>query len=489
MTVLDDYARSFKYFRLQFYEPYAYQRKFHALKGANGEIAKARCLKSGNRIGKTWCGGAETAMHATGIYPDWWEGVRFDLAPHIVCAGVNSYKTRDIIQKQLLGTKDKDDTDLVGTGWIPKHRIKKIERKPGIPGAAEQILVHHEKGTSDILLLGYADGKEKFMGDPFHFCWPDEEPPQEIWSQMVRGTIDTRGYLMATFTPENGMTQIVQLFTLDCPDHYAMLEAGWDDAPHIAGDQEYMARLEKEFPHYEIEMRRSGKALSGSAMIFPTPDNDLKTEAIPIPANWPQIIGVDFGGDHPFACVKLAFDPLGKKKKAYVIDAVKKSRLTISQEASLIKGMGGDKIPVAWPHDGNKLDKQSGKAVADLYRQEGVKMLELCFSNPPEPGEPEGSGGQGVAAGLGKLHWAMSEGRFRVFEHLLDWFKEKNAYHTKTNDFGDTNIFRVNEDLMSATRYAYQSALNADDSFRFARAAKREKDFFRPLKYNLSFVR
>src|SRR3990167_6917336 len=175
-------------------------------------------------------------------------------------------------------------------------------------------------------------------------------------------------------------------------------------------------------------MRRSGKALSGSAMIFPTPDNDLKTEAIPIPANWPQIIGVDFGGDHPFACVKLAFDPLGKKKKAYVIDAVKKSRLTISQEASLIKGMGGDKIPVAWPHDGNKQDKQSGKTIADLYREEGVNMLDQCFSNPPEPFKNEGTGGQGVDAGLKKMYWSMTEGRFKVFKNLPEWFKEKGAY-------------------------------------------------------------
>lgn len=489
MTVLDDFAHAQKYFKLQFYEPYDYQKKFHSLRGANGKVAKARALKAGNRVGKTYCGGAETAMHATGLYPDWWEGHRFDKPIHIVCAGVNSYKTRDIIQKQLLGTKDKDDAEAIGTGWLPRHRIKRIERKPGIPGAAEQILVQSEKGVSDILLLGYADGKEKFMGDPFHFCWPDEEPPQEIWSQMVRGTVDTRGILMATFTPENGMTQIVQLFTLDCPGHYAMIEASWDDCPHIMGDPEYLTELEKEFPHYELEMRRSGKALSGSMMIFPTPDSEIKTASIKIPDTWPQIIGIDFGGDHPFACVKLAFDPNGQKKKVYVIDAVKKSRLTISQEASIIKGMGGDIIPVAWPHDGNKLDKQSGRPLADLYRKEGVKMLEFCFSNPPEPGNEENTGGQGVDVGLSRMHWAMSEGRFLVFEQLTDWFKEKNAYHIKANDFGDSQIVRLNEDLMSATRYAYQSALNADDSFRFAKAMKRKNDFFRPLKLDLSFVR
>ena len=30
----------------------------------------------GNRVGKTYCGATEGAMHLTGVYPAWWEGRR-----------------------------------------------------------------------------------------------------------------------------------------------------------------------------------------------------------------------------------------------------------------------------------------------------------------------------------------------------------------------------------------------------------------------------
>jgi hypothetical protein len=260
------------------------------------------------------------------------------------------------------------------------------------------------------------------------------------------------------------------------------MQATWEDAPHITPERR--AELIAEMLPMEVEMRSRGEPLVGDSMIFPISDNDLMIDPFEIPKHWPMIIGIDFGGDHPFAVVKMAFDPSGEKKKAYVIDVTKIRRQTIAQESSIVKGMGGDIIPVAWPHDGNKLDKQSGKPMADLYRKEGVKMLDNCFSNPSEPFKEENTGGQGVEVGLKRMYFAMTEGRVKVFKHNMEWFKEKGSYHKKDGD-----VVRLNDDLMSATRYAYQAALNNDDSFRFAKALKRDKDFFRPIKYDLSFVR
>jgi phage terminase large subunit-like protein len=484
---LNDLEYNRKWFKIQFFNPYEYQKQFYELKGSNGKLAKARCLKAGNKIGKTLCEGVELSWHATGNYPEWWQGHRVNKNPNIVCSGKNSYKTRDLIQKELLGTSDKDIDP--GTGWIPKHLIHDITRKPGIPGAAEKIYVKRNNGTelSCIVLFGYEDGIDKFMGDAVDYGWCDEEPPIEIWSQFVRGTIATEGALALTYTPEMGMTDLTYRFQHDCPPNYAMLEATWDDAPHLtpARREELLA----EMMPYEREMRSKGIAIVGDSVVFPVSDDDITCDPFEIPKKWPQIIGVDFGGDHPFAVVKLAFDPNGIKKKAYVIDCTKSRRLTVSQEASIIKGMGGNIIPVAWPHDGNKLDKESGKPSADLYRKEGVKMLEKCFSNPSDSYE-ENTGGQGVEVGLKKMYWAMTEGRFKVFRNLPDWFKEKNAYHRKFNQTtGESSVVRKIDDLMSATRYAYMSALTSDDHFRFAKPLERKDNFSRDIKYNLAFVK
>jgi len=470
-----DYAR--KYNRLQFFSPYDYQKRFYELKGKNGKLAKVRGLMAANQIGKTLGEGAEVGYHATGQYPDDWKGHSVNRNPLIICSGVNSYTTRDLIQLELLGTTDKDDKDSLGTGWIPKHLIHKIDRKPGIPGAAEKIYVKRNHGTelAVLHLLGYEDGYQKFMGKRVDYGWCDEEPPLDVWAQMIRGTIATDGKLALTYTPEKGMTQLVYRLMNECPDNYALLNATWEDAPHIT--EERREELLAEMMPYEREMRSEGKPLVGDALVFPIPDSKVICDPFQIPDDWFEIIGVDFGGDHPFACVKYAFDPNGNMKKSYVVDVHAERRLTIAQEASIIRGMGGDKIPVAWPHDGNKQDKQSGKPIADLYREQGVNMLDKCFSNPPEPFKDEGTGGQGIDVGNKRMYWAMTEGRYKVFSNLPEWFKEKGAYHKK-----DGKVVPLNDDIMSASRYGYQSALDSNDGFRFAECAKRKSDFLKNLK-------
>src|SRR5262249_58630904 len=64
--------------RLKYYEPYPKQLEFHAA----GATHRERLLMAGNQLGKTLAGGFEAAMHATGRYPDWWRGRRFDHTKH-----------------------------------------------------------------------------------------------------------------------------------------------------------------------------------------------------------------------------------------------------------------------------------------------------------------------------------------------------------------------------------------------------------------------
>ena len=56
--------------KLYGYEPYVWQREFHGM----GVECNQRMLMAANRVGKTEGAAAEVAMHATGEYPDWWEG-------------------------------------------------------------------------------------------------------------------------------------------------------------------------------------------------------------------------------------------------------------------------------------------------------------------------------------------------------------------------------------------------------------------------------
>jgi hypothetical protein len=105
----------------------------------------------------------------------------------------------------------------------------------------------------------------------------------------------------------------------------------------------------------------------------------------------------------------------------------------------------GDWVPVAWPHDGLQRDKGgSGEQLAVQYKQQGLNMLKdrATFED----------GSNGVEAGLSDMLNRMQSMRFKVFEHLHDWFEEFRLYHRK-----DGMVVKINDDLMSATRYALMS--------------------------------
>lgn len=109
----------------------------------------------------------------------------------------------------------------------------------------------------------------------------------------------------------------------------------------------------------------------------------------------------------------------------------------------------GDWIPVAWPHDGLQHDKGSGVILAQQYRNHGVAMLPEKATHAPAAGEPEGSGGNGVEAGLMMMLDRMQTGKLKVAKHLHDWFDEFRLYHREAG-----KVVKINDDLLSATRYA-----------------------------------
>src|SRR5215468_7795296 len=89
---------------------------------------------AGNQLGKTLAGGFEVAMHATGRYPDWWKGRRFD-GPTIGWAcGVTGEVVRDTVQRVLVGRPSQ-----TGTGAIPKDAIAELVSARGIPDLLDSI--------------------------------------------------------------------------------------------------------------------------------------------------------------------------------------------------------------------------------------------------------------------------------------------------------------------------------------------------------------
>lgn len=442
---------------LENYHPYAFQKAWHNAKGYGTDSpAKQKALMCANQIGKSFCGCCEDAIHATGLYPDWWEGSRFDRPVKILVSGVTCDKVRDTLQTLLFG--DPHDDEALGTGLIPRDRIVgKPVRKQGYVNAYDSVPIRSEfGGVSRIHFQAYEQGFKKFMATGIDVNHPDEEPPPDIYSQLIRSVIATKGIINLTFTPEDGITDVVDGFINNLQEGQALVTAGWDDAPHIANDPEHRAQLLAALRPHEREMRSKGIPQMGSGLIYPVSDDLLRVDPFDIPPYWPRIAAIDYGGfEHPFAAVWIAWNR--DENICYVYKTYANMGAMPIHAHALVQG-GCDWIPIAWPHDVGHTDKKSGKPLADIFRDEyGLNMLPKVFSNPPAPGEREGQGGQGVEAGLYAIHNAMETGRFKVFASEAEWFREKSIYHRK-----DGKIVKRKDDLMDATRYAFQSLRFAD---------------------------
>ena len=408
-----------------------------------------------NRIGKSYCGSMELSYHLTGIYPEWWKGREYDRPIVAWAGGVSNETTRDIVQFELLGSPD--DPDAFGSGTIPKNYIIKTERKPGVPNAKSVALIRHVSGgNSSLHFKAYEMGVEKWQGRSVDCIWLDEEPSREIYSQAVTRTLDRKGMVYMTFTPEAGMTETVASFMNNLQQGQSLTNATWDDASEqvktLRGNKGHLNELVMEqilssYSPHEREMRRYGRPSIGSGLIFPINEEKLMIDPIHIEDHWPRIAAIDFGWDHPTAVVWGAIDR--DEDVFYVYDCYRMSKASPSVHAETIRTRPHF-IPIAYPHDGNRRDSMGNPGLADQYRNLGCNMMLDHFTNPPALGDNKG--GNSIEEGLMAMIQAMENGKFKVFSTLPDWFEEFRMYHRKGG-----KVVAIRDDIMSATRYAFQS--------------------------------
>jgi phage terminase large subunit-like protein len=183
---------------------------------AAGKTHRERCFMAANRVGKTFGGGGyETACHLTGLYPDWWEGRRFDTPVSAWAAGKTNETTRDILQLTMLGEVAYEGQRKVmdGRGVIPGHLLGIPKWKQGVPDLVDTIKVKHVSGQSSVLgFKSYDQGRGAFEGTGQHVIWADEEPPMDVYGEMLIRTATTGGIVLMTFTPLEGLSQVVMSF-------------------------------------------------------------------------------------------------------------------------------------------------------------------------------------------------------------------------------------------------------------------------------------
>jgi phage terminase large subunit-like protein len=240
----------------------------------------------------TLAGGFEAAMHATGQYPDWWQGHRFSKPTVGWAAGITGESTRDTVQRILLGRPGQH-----GTGAIPRASLIDTVAARGVAELVDIVRVRHLSGGESLIALkSYEKGREKWQGETLDWVWFDEEPEEKIYSEGLTRIGATGGLVWMTFTPILGMSSVVQRFTKTVSSDRAVITMTIDDAGHYT-DEERAKIVAGYLPH-EREARAKGIPSLGSGRIFPIAEESIACEAtVPIPKEWARIGGMDFGWD------------------------------------------------------------------------------------------------------------------------------------------------------------------------------------------------
>lgn len=424
--------------------PYPWQVEFHNA----GRDFKDRAIIANNQGGKTRTCGAEVAMHATGLYPPWWEGHRFDTPPKICIGSQTNDTLRDPQQIELFGHFQSESNTPDGTGWISKNCIGKPSfRQCGISGVFDEIPIKHASGgTSLIKQKSYEQGWTKWQGTQFDLYWLDEEPENDdkIFSEIVRGIMTRGGMILLSRTPLFGMTKAVSYFMQSDNKHTYYKNVTLDDSPHLTPDakKKFIAGL---MPH-EVECRTRGIPMLGEGAIYPVSDDVLSIEPFRIPEHYRQIVGLDFGhsdgaSGHYTAAIRAAYDP--DDDVIYLISEYR-GKGPIAVHAEKIRSWGSW-IPASWPHDGMQKDRTGyGLQLSKVYGSNGLNMLSVSARYDDKKG-----GGQAREPIIQECFERMVSGRLKVFSHLNAWFEEKRMYHRKDGKVVDTN-----DDLISAMHYA-----------------------------------
>lgn len=425
------------YQRASYFHPYPKQFEFFRAGLKHDE----RLLMAANQVGKSIAAGFETACHLTGNYPDWWPGRRWDKPTEGWLSNTTGTAVRDIAQSILCGPFG--NAELFGSGMIPKDAfVGPPTLARGVPDAYDTIRVRHKSGGISVAnFKTYSQTREEWQGRTLDWLWPDEEIPMQLYSEGRTRLVVRHGMSYMTYTPLKGQTDVTLRFTDEDAPNRVMIKMGLVDALHFTPQQ----RQEKidSYPASERQARAYGDPMMGEGRVFTTPAEQLtmpiKMDEVPL--DWVKLWGIDFGINHPFAAVLMAWDREYDPWHCYVLKTIRMSDAVVVQHANAMREIAPN-VPVAWPHDGHERDKQSGTELAVIYRRHNLNMLGEHATHP--------TGGYSTYAGVTQLEELMNAARFHVNASEHQWFEEYGNYH-----YDKGKLVKIRDDLMSATRIGH----------------------------------
>lgn len=348
---------------------------------------------------------------------------------------------RDIIQFKLLG-----DIGDFGSGMIPKDLIVETKTRRNVADAIETIRVKHVSGgVSTIVIKTYEQGRAAWQGTEVDFIWIDEECPQDVYGEALIRLMTTKGTILLTFTPLNGLTPLVIDF-LD-GDQFSdkefrkyVAKVTWDDVPHL--DKEDINKMLEATPPNLREARSKGVPTVGDGNIYPLPIEQISVADFRLPKYWPKAYGMDVGWNAT-AAVWGAWDR--DSDVIYIYSEYKQGQADPQVHSSAIRARGnwirGSIDPasrISGQADGAKLFEMYAKTT-----ERGGGGLKLTFAP------------NAVEAGIFSVWDRLQSGRLKIFSSCTQTLMEMSMYHRK-----DGKVVKTNDHLLDSLRYLVMADQN-----------------------------
>ena len=388
-----------------------------------------------HNTGKSEAGCYETVCHATGLYPDWWEGRKFDRPLMIWVGGDTATTLRDIVQKKLVG-----EINDPGSGMIPKETLlwDQCKSRRNVPEAMEILRIKHiTGGVSTIVLKSYEQGRKSWQGSEVDFIWIDEEADMDVYSEAMIRLMTTNGSMIMTFTPLSGTTEVVMSFLDNSQETESdnkkwVTICGWKDVPHIT--EEMKQKMLASTPPNLREARSEGKPTVGAGRIYPIDEKDVKIADFQIPKHYVKLYGMDVGWKATAACWG-AWDR--DNDVIYIYSEYKRGgeegldmplvhASTIKTRGEWIKGTIDPASRGRQQSDGEQLYM--------TYKKHGLKIYPANNS---------------VETGIFNVWERLNSGRLKIFSSCSMILREMSLYHRDDNG----KIVKTNDHLLDCLRY------------------------------------
>lgn len=399
-------------------------------------------ILASNRSGKSYSTTWALACHLTGIYPDDWEGFKYEvpISTWMMTPTAENFVQDGGICEYLFGPPD-----ARGTGWVPLECIERLEMGIGTKGLVKKAYIKHiSGGISSVEYKSYEQGATMLQGASIDLLVVDEEPKNpKIFPEAVTRILQApsgKGRALLCFTPTNGFTELVEACMEGKYSTGCERITVWD-CPWITPEK--IDEMMKALPEREWDLRLKGIPNLGRGAVFPYSEAEVKfySADVDIQPHWRVAAAFDFGYlPDPHVVLFGALDP--DNGIYYIFKEFYETEKSVAEVSGWIKRFAPS-IPVIYPADGNRKQAAAGgMTFVDMYKAEGINMAQRVDYG--KAGERE--------TGHTQMRTLFRQGQLYISDACTNWFKEFRVY--QYDEDGKTD--KCQDHAIDAARYLLQ---------------------------------